>query len=45
MDPNEKIPRYQEPQVCIVGKASDIIKNSMNGYYYDAGGSYYVPYQ
>ena len=37
--------RYEEPQVCVVGSANELMKNSVNGYLYDAGGSYYVPYR
>lgn len=36
---------YQAPQVVLVGKASDLMRSSVLGYLYDAGGTYYVPYQ
>ncbi len=45
MDPKDNDSPYREPLLCVVGKASDLMKNSINGYLYDAGGSYYVPYQ
>ena len=45
MDQNETNLPYKEAEIVIVGKANDIMKNSINGYLYDAGGSYYVPYQ